>query len=79
MCELDRAGHDRIGALCERSCTSSSPPDQTEEAEAEMPANNPDAAHAAELDDSIRKLLKQGRKIDAILLVESTSHLELWN
>lgn len=36
-----------------------------------------DAARAAELNDSVRALLQQGRKVDAILLVQRTDHLDL--
>lgn len=36
-----------------------------------------DAARAAELNESIRVLLRQGRKVDAILLVQRTDHLDL--
>lgn len=38
---------------------------------------NPDAARTAALNDSIRGLLQQGRKVDAILLVRQTEHLDL--
>lgn len=38
---------------------------------------NADAARTAALNDSIRGLLQQGRKIDAILLVRQTEHLDL--
>ena len=41
------------------------------------PAANPDAARTAALDDSVRNLLQQGRKVDAILLVRQTEHLDL--
>jgi hypothetical protein len=38
---------------------------------------NPDAARTAALNDSIRGLLQQGRKVDAILLVRESEHLDL--
>ena len=38
---------------------------------------NPDAARTAALNDSIRGLLQQGRKVDAILLVRQSEHLDL--
>lgn len=38
---------------------------------------NPDAARTAALNDSIRGFLQQGRKVDAILLVRQTEHLDL--
>jgi hypothetical protein len=38
---------------------------------------NPDADRAHQLDNSIRSLLSQGRKIDAILLVQQSDHLDL--
>jgi hypothetical protein len=38
---------------------------------------NSDAARTAALNDSIRGLLQQGRKVDAILLVRQTEHLDL--
>lgn len=38
---------------------------------------NPDAARTAALNDSIRGLLQQGRKMDAILLVRQSEHLDL--
>ena len=38
---------------------------------------NPDAARVAELDASVRALLQQGRKVDAILLVQRSEHLNL--
>jgi hypothetical protein len=41
------------------------------------PAANPDAARTAALDDSVRNLLQQGRKVDAILLVRQSEHLDL--
>ena len=41
------------------------------------PAANPDAARAAALDGSVRSLLQQGRKVDAILLVRESEHLDL--
>lgn len=40
-------------------------------------ADNPEAARAAEVNASIRSLLKQGRNVDAILLVQRTDHLDL--
>lgn len=41
-----------------------------------MPANN-DAARTLQLNDAIRALLGQGKKIDAILLVQQSEHLDL--
>lgn len=41
-----------------------------------MPANN-DAARTQQLNDAIRALLAQGKKIDAILLVQQSEHLDL--
>lgn len=41
------------------------------------PAANPDAARTAALDGSVRSLLQQGRKVDAILLVRESEHLDL--
>lgn len=38
---------------------------------------NADAARTAALNDSIRGLLQQGRKVDAILLVRQSEHLDL--
>jgi hypothetical protein len=40
-------------------------------------ADNTDATDAAELNESIRALLQQGRKVDAILLVQRTDRLDL--
>lgn len=38
---------------------------------------NPDAARTAALNSSVRGLLQQGRKVDAILLVQRSEHLDL--
>jgi hypothetical protein len=38
---------------------------------------NPDAVRTATLNDSVRALLRQGRKVDAILLVQRSEHLDL--
>jgi hypothetical protein len=38
---------------------------------------NPDAARTATLNESVRALLKEGRKVDAILLVQRSEHLDL--
>jgi hypothetical protein len=38
---------------------------------------NPDAERAAQLNNSVRSLLEQGRKVDAILLVQRADHLDL--
>lgn len=40
-------------------------------------APNPDAARTATLNDSVRSLLREGRKVDAILLVQRSEHLDL--
>lgn len=40
-------------------------------------AANPDAARTAALNSSVRGLLQQGRKVDAILLVQRSEHLDL--
>lgn len=40
-------------------------------------ADNPDAARAAEFSVKIRSLLREGRNIDAILLMQRTEHLDL--
>lgn len=45
-------------------------------ASASIPLNS-DAARTAALNDSIRGLLQQGRKVDAIVLVRQSEHLDL--
>jgi hypothetical protein len=78
MCNVDRAGHNRIASLRESLVQLVQPTGQLEAPQPDAPpADNPDAARAAELDGSVRKLLQQGRRIDAIMLVQSTDHLDL--
>jgi hypothetical protein len=50
---------------------------QTPPAQPGVPDASSDAARAAELNESIRVLLRQGHKVDAILLVQRTDHLDL--
>jgi len=42
-----------------------------------MGSVNPDADRASRLDQSVRALLREGRKVDAILLVQREDHLDL--
>jgi hypothetical protein len=78
MCSVDRAGHDPIAALRERLIHLVQPTGQPEAPQPDAPdADNPDATRTAELDDAVRKLLEENRKIDAILLVQRTDHLDL--
>lgn len=78
MCSVDRAGHDRIASLRDTLVQIVQPTGQPETPESATPsADNPDATRAAALDEAIRKLLQQNRKIDAILLVQQTDHLDL--
>jgi len=53
------------------------PTGQTEAAQPETPpADNPDAAHVAELDDSIRKFLNRAANSMPSCMVERTDHLD---
>jgi hypothetical protein len=78
MCNVDRAGHNGIVSLRETLVHLVEPIGVPETPAPDVPpTDNPDAERAAELDDSVRRLLQQGRKIDAILLVQRTDHLDL--
>lgn len=78
MCNVDRAGHSGIASLRETLVHLVEPIGLLETPVPDSPsADNADAERAAELDDSVRRLLQQGRKIDAILLVQRTDHLDL--
>jgi hypothetical protein len=78
MCSVDRAGHNGIASLRETLVHLVEPTGLPESPGSDAPTgDNPDAARTAELDDSVRRLLQQGRKIDAILLVQRTDHLDL--
>jgi len=78
MCNVDRAGHNGIASLRETLVHLVEPIGVPETPAPDVPpTDNPDAERAAELDDSVRRLLQQGRKIDAILLVQRTDHLDL--
>lgn len=78
MCSVDRAAHDRISSLRDTLVQLVQPTGLPETPQPAAPSdNNPDAERAAALDDSVRELLQQNRKIDAILLVRKTDHLDL--
>ncbi|HEX4007070.1 MAG TPA: hypothetical protein VHX60_12920 [Acidobacteriaceae bacterium] len=81
MSDVYSSGHGAVAALQDRlqsfvipsrapaaSPLPDAPPDQS---------GDVDAQHTSQLNGSIRSLLQQGRKIDAILLVQRTDHLDL--
>lgn len=82
MSDVYSAGQARFEALREaiqqfvKSAASGAVTPGFSSASASIPVN-PDAARTAALNDSIRGLLEQGRKVDAILLVRQTEHLDL--
>lgn len=78
MCSVDRAAHDRISSLRDTLVQLVQPTGLPETPQpAALADDNPDAARTAALDNSVRELLLQNRKIDAILLVQKTDHLDL--
>lgn len=74
MSDSYSGGHDRIVKLRETLLGFIAAPG-AQPAPATPP--NPDEVHAARLNADIRVLLQQGRKVDAILLVQRTEHLDL--
>lgn len=81
MSDVFKGGHDHISAMRETLLGFIAGRHNAVNPAASLPqssgATNSDAERAAQLNEAIRGLLKQGRKIDAILLVQSTDHLDL--
>jgi hypothetical protein len=76
MSDSYSGGHDRISKLRETLLGIIAAPGAQPAPAAATPAN-PDEVLAARLNADIRVLLQQGRKVDAILLVQRTEHLDL--
>lgn len=76
MSDSYSGGHDRICKLRETLLGFIAAPGARPAPAAATPGN-PDEADAARLNADISVLLQQGRKVDAILLVQRTEHLDL--
>jgi hypothetical protein len=77
MSDSHSGRHDRISKLRDKLLAFVAVPGSPATYAAAASGRNPDEAHAARLNADIRVLLQQGRKVDAILLVQRTDHLDL--